>query len=46
MALEFTAEKLFERVIEKTIWFYLPFYAIYRLGKELFQEIFSRGENK
>jgi hypothetical protein len=46
MSLEFTAEKLFEAIIGKTIWFFLPFYAIYRLGKELIREIFYRGENK
>lgn len=40
------AEMLFEWIVGKTIWFYLPFYAIYRLGRELFQEIFSREENK
>jgi|GEM_PF-1109843 len=34
-------EEFFEWIVKKTIWFYLPFYAIYRLGKELFQEIFS-----
>ncbi len=39
------AEALFEWIVRKTIWFYLPFYAIYRLSRELFQEIF-RGENK
>jgi hypothetical protein len=42
MANEFSAEKLFEGFVKKTIWFYLPFYAIYRLGKELLQEIFSK----
>lgn len=34
-------EEFFEWIVGKTIWFYLPFYAIYRLGKELLQEIFS-----
>lgn len=46
MSLEFSAEKLFERVIGSVIWIYLPFYAIYRLGRELIQEIFSNEEKK
>lgn len=46
MANEFSAEKLFESIIEKTIWIFLPFYAIYRLGKELIQEIFYKEKKK
>lgn len=41
---KFTAEEFFEWWVKHFIWFYLPFYAIYRLGKELLQEIFSREE--
>jgi len=37
-------EVLFEWFVKKTIWFYLPFYAIYKFGKELFREIFSKEE--
>lgn len=36
------AEELFEWFVKKTIWFYLPFYALFRLAKELFQEIFEK----
>jgi hypothetical protein len=46
MANEFSAEKLFETAIGKVIWIYLPFYAIYRLGRELIQEIFSNEIKK
>jgi hypothetical protein len=46
MANEFSAEKLFEKAIGATIWIYLPFYAIYRLGRELIQEIFSNEAKK
>jgi hypothetical protein len=46
MANEFSAEKLFETLIGKFIWIYLPFYAIYRLGKELLREIFSNEGKK
>ena len=46
MANEFSAEKLFETIIGKVIWIYLPFYAIYRLGKELIQEIFNKEKKK
>jgi hypothetical protein len=34
-------EKFFESFVKKTIWIYLPFYAIWILMKELFQDIFS-----
>lgn len=44
MAKAWNVEVLFEWIVKKTIWFYLPFYAIYRLSKELFGEIFSRGK--
>lgn len=40
----FTAEELFEWIVKKTIWFYLPFYALWRFGGELLREIFSREE--
>lgn len=46
MSNEFSAEKFFETIIGKVIWIYLPFYAIYRLGKELIQEIFSNEKKK
>ena len=46
MANEYSAEKFFETVIGKVIWIYLPFYAIYRLGKELILEIFSPEKKK
>lgn len=41
MADKFSAEAFFEKIVQKIIWFFLPFYAIYRLGSELFREIFS-----
>ena len=40
----FTLEELFEWIVKKTIWFYLPFYALYSFGRELLQEIFSKEE--
>jgi len=45
MPKKFTAEEFFEGIVKKTIWFFLPFYAIYRLGRELLREIFP-GEKK
>jgi hypothetical protein len=41
---KFTAEEFFEWIVKKTIWFYLPFYAIWRLGKELIKEIFANEQ--
>lgn len=38
----YNAEEFFEWFVEKTIWFYLPFYALWRLTKELIQDIRSR----
>lgn len=38
------AEELFEWFVSKTIWFYLPFYALWRFGRELIHEIFSKEE--
>lgn len=44
MPKQWTAEELFDWFVRKTIWFYLPFYALYRFGKELIQEIFFKEE--
>jgi hypothetical protein len=44
MPKDFTAEESFEWIVKKTIWFFLPFYAIWRLGKELILEIFSNEQ--
>jgi hypothetical protein len=35
-------EKFFEGIVKKTIWIYLPFYAIWKLTKDFWQEIFSK----
>lgn len=35
-------EKFFERFVKITIWIYLPFYAIWKLTKDLLQDIFSK----
>jgi len=41
MPKQWSAEELFNWFVGKTIWFYLPFYALFRYGRELLQEIFS-----
>jgi len=35
-------EKSFEWWVKKFIWFYLPFYTIYKLGRELLGDILSK----
>ena len=44
MAKMWTVEELFDWIVSKTIWFYLPFYALVRFSRELIQEIFSKEE--
>jgi hypothetical protein len=46
MANEYSAEKLFASLVGKFIWIYLPFYAIYLLGKELIQDIFYKEKKR
>ena len=42
MPKQWSAEEFFDWIIAKTIWFYLPFYTIWRLTKELLEEIRSQ----
>jgi len=40
-------EKIQDKFLEKTIWFFLPFYAIWKLGGELLRDVFKKdGDEK
>jgi len=41
MPKQWSAEELFDWFVHKTIWFYIPFYTLFRLTKELLREIFG-----
>jgi hypothetical protein len=39
MPKQWSAEEAFDWIVDKTIWFFLPFYAMWRLTKDLIEEI-------